>query len=80
MNFSQRVLNILIAVDQLGHVLINLGNANPTDTISADLWVSEAKGKWQGKLFRPLVDKLFWFDPRHCETSWDAQKFRKRTQ
>jgi len=46
--------------------------------MSAAAWRLEQKGRWQGKLLRPLIDKLFWFDPDHCRTSHESELTRAR--
>ena len=73
---KRRILNGLIALDQLFFVLITLGNAAPDETMSAAAWRMEKAGKWQGKVFRPLIDRLFWFDPDHCQKAFQAELFR----
>lgn len=70
---KQRILNILIALDQLLWTLITLGKGKPDETISAALWRLESQGKIAGKLFRPVVDTLFWFDKNHCQQSYLAE-------
>jgi hypothetical protein len=70
---KRRILNLLIALDQLAWVLLTLGNGMPDETISAALYRMELQGKWAGRLFRPVVDVLFWFDDEHCYHSWKAE-------
>ena len=68
---KQRVLNILIALDQLAWVIVTLGKGHPDETISAALWRMEQQGKWAGRLFRPLVDLLFRpIEKDHCYKAW----------
>ena len=55
----KRVLNFLIALDQLAHVALTLGAAHPDETISSALWRMEQKGRLVGKLLRRVVDFLF---------------------
>ncbi len=66
----QRILNLLIAIDQLIYVIITLGKGCPDETMSAAAWRLEQAGKIQGKIFRPLIDWLFWFDKDHCYNSY----------
>ena len=73
---KRRFINILIALDQFLYVLITLGNGAPDETMSAAAWRMERAGKWQGKLFRLLIDRLFWFDPDHCQKAFQAELFR----
>jgi len=75
---KRRILNILIAIDQLIYVLITLGNGSPDETLSAAAWRFEQAGRWQGKLFRPFLDKLLWFDPDHCRTSYESEVYRSK--
>ena len=70
---KRRVLNLLIALDQLAWVILTLGNGMPDETISAALWRMESQGKWAGKLFRPVVDAMFWFDKNHCLNAWESE-------
>ena len=70
---KRRILNLLIALDQLAWVILTLGNGMPDETISAALWRMESQGKWAGKLFRPVVDALFFFDQNHCLSAWQSE-------
>jgi hypothetical protein len=70
---KQRILNLLIAIDQLIYVVITLGSGCPDETMSSAAWRLEQKGKIQGKIFRPLIDWLFWFDKDHCRTSYESE-------
>lgn len=73
---KRRLLNILIALDQFIYVIITLGVGAPDETMSAAAWRLEQAGRWQGKLMRPLIDRLFWFDPNHCKGAYLAEVFR----
>lgn len=75
---KRRILNILIALDQFIYVLVTLGNGDPDETMSAAAWRLEQAGKWQGRVFRPLIDTLFWFDPDHCKQAHEAELRRVR--
>ena len=70
---KRRLLHIFIAFDQLLWVLLTLGNGSPDETISAAAWRMEQQGKWQGRVLRPLVDRLFWLDPDHCRNAYNAE-------
>lgn len=68
---KQRILNLLIALDQLAWVLVTLGAGHPDETISAALWRMEQEGKIAGRVFRPLVDLLFRpIEKDHCRKAW----------
>lgn len=64
----------LIAIDQLLNAIL-LGSAD--ETLSARAWRAEQKGRIFGKIFRPLIDFLLFFDYNHCYTSYLAEKERK---
>lgn len=70
-----RILILLIAIDHLCLVLLTLGNCARGETISASAWRQEQNGKLQGRIFRPLIDFLFYFVERdHCMESWIAER------
>ncbi|MDC8446465.1 MAG: hypothetical protein LV471_11135 [Nitrosomonas sp.] len=73
---KKRILHILIALDQLIWVLISLGKAHPDETISAASWRLELRGKWLGKILRPIIDTLFFFDKNHCQRSYESELAR----
>ena len=70
---KQRMLNWLIAFDQLAFATLTLGHSSPDETLSAAAWRWEQAGKLRGRVLRPLVDTLFWFDPKHCQTSFESE-------
>ena len=74
----RRLLNILICLDQLAFSLITLGHASPDETISAGLYRMELQGKWAGRLLRPVVDALFFFDRHHCLKAWQAERSKQQ--
>ena len=53
---KQRLLNVLIALDQLAYELVTLGAGSPDETLSAAAWRTEQKGRLLGRIFRPLID------------------------
>ena len=65
MAVKRRILNLLIALDQLVFCILTLGHSDPDETISAAAWRWEREGKWNGWL-RPVIDGLFFFDDNHC--------------
>ena len=70
---KRRILNWLIAFDQFAFNTITLGHSSPDETLSAAAWRWEQAGKLRGRIFRPLIDALFWFDPEHCLTSFESE-------
>jgi len=72
-----RILRILIALDILLFAFATLGKAKRNETISAAAWSLEMDGKWQGKLFRPIIDFLFRpFQKDHCLNAWLIEQAR----
>lgn len=65
----------LIAFDQLLNTVLG-GYAD--ETLSARAWRVEQNGKFFGKIFRPLIDTLLFFDPQHCYNSYLSEKERKQ--
>ena len=73
---KRRLLNILIALDQLVFSLITLGHSSPDETISAGAYRMEIQRKVMGFVLRPVIDTLFWFDPDHCRKAYISE-FRR---
>lgn len=72
---KRRLLNLLIALDQVLYVLVTLGHGSPDETLSAASWRWERAGKWQGKVLRPFIDWLFSrAENNHCFNSYEAEK------
>lgn len=71
---KQRVLNLLIAIDQLLWVVLTFGKGYPDETISAAAWRMEQQGKLAGKVLRPVIDSLFWLLERdHCRSAYESE-------
>ena len=72
---KQRILNILIAIDQLLWVVFTLGKGHPDETISAAAWRMEQEGKLAGRVLRPLIDALFRpLERDHCRKSFESEQ------
>ena len=72
---KQRLLNLLIALDQLLYVLVTLGAGHPDETLSAAAWRTEKAGKLGGRVFRPLIDLVFMpFEREHCRKSFESER------
>ena len=75
MSLRQRILNILIALDQLAWVVLTLGKGRPDETISAAAWRMEQEGKLAGRILRPLIDFLFLpLERDHCRLSAESEQ------
>lgn len=76
---KQRILNVLIALDQLLWVVLTLGKGHPDETISAAAWRMEQQGKIAGRIFRPLIDLLFLpIEKDHCYKAWLSEVQRSQ--
>ncbi len=72
---KQRTLNVLIALDQLAYVLLTLGAGHPDETLSAAAWRTEQSGKLGGRIFRPVIDMIFWpIERDHCRRAYEAER------
>ena len=72
---AQRVLHLLIALDQLAYVILTLGAGQPDETLSAAAWRTERSGKRLGRFFRPLIDWLFRpLEKDHCRKAYEAER------
>ena len=72
---KQRMLNLLIALDQLAYVLVTLGAGSPDETLSAAAWRTEQEGRILGRIFRPLIDMIFWpIERNHCRTAFESER------
>jgi hypothetical protein len=70
----QRLLNLLIAIDQLLWVVLTLGKGMPDETISAASYRMEQQGKLAGRVLRPIIDALFWpIERNHCRLSFESE-------
>ena len=65
---------LLIAVDQLVNAALG-GSAD--ETLSARAWRAEQGGKVFGKIFRPVIDGLFFWDADHCKDSYASELERR---
>lgn len=72
---KQWIKNNWIAIDQLLNTILN---GMPDETLSARAWRLEQQNKIFGKIFRPLIDILFFFDRDHCYQSFLSELDRKQ--
>ena len=69
---KQYLLNVAIALDQ---VLNALRGGSPDETLSAAAWRTEQKGRWLGRIFRPLIDLVFLpLEKDHCRTAFESER------
>ena len=76
---KQRLINFLIALDQLSYVVVTLGAGSPDETLSAAAWRTEQDGKLMGRFFRPLIDLIARpLERDHCRTAYESEVQRKQ--
>jgi hypothetical protein len=75
----QRILHLLIALDQFLFCVITLGGSHPDETASAAAWRGEQLGHILPRIFRPLIDAIFFFDPNHCKKAYMAEQRREQS-
>ncbi len=73
------LLQLFLTCDQLLNVLL-LGYAD--ETLSARAWRAYAKGRIFGRIFKPLIDTLFFLQPQpnalgHCYNAFLKEKDRR---
>lgn len=68
----------LIAIDQLINVCITplMGSAWADETLSARAYRADRDGKWFGKIFRPIIDWLFFWQIGHCQMAYEREQQR----
>lgn len=69
------LVQTLIAVDQLLNALL-MGHAD--ETLSSRAYRADQRGRVFGRLFRPLIDTLFFWQPRHCQQAYMAEVSRRQ--
>lgn len=75
-DLMQRLLNLLIALDQLVYVTITFGKGNPDETCSSAAWRMEQEDKFFW-FFRPIIDCIFFWDDNHCKESYENELLKK---
>jgi hypothetical protein len=68
------ILQFLIAIDQVFNTIL-FGYAD--ETLSARAWRAEQKGKIFGRIFRPIIDLIMFFQKDHCKLAHEAEIKRR---
>lgn len=68
----------MIALDQLLWVLVSLGYGFPDETVSSAMYRYEKSEKKVGIIMRPLIDKLFFWEPQHCRKAFLSRRVHLR--
>lgn len=75
MRLKDYVIQVLVAFDQLANALL-LGSAD--ETLSSRAYRAEYKDLIFGKIFRPLIDCLFFWQENHCYKAYMSELNRKQ--
>lgn len=81
---KHNAVQLFIAVDQLCNVLLTLltTKAWADETLSSRAWRADVHGLWFGRIFRPLIDVLFFWQPirpdaiGHCHQAYLRERAR----
>lgn len=65
------IVQILIGIDQTCNAIL-LGMAD--ETLSSRAYRTEQKGRLFGRIFRPLIDFIMFFDTGHCRRAYLSEK------
>lgn len=68
----------MIAIDQLINVMITpfMASAWADETLSARAYRAERDQKLFGKIFRPMIDWMFFWQIGHCEQAYEREQER----
>lgn len=69
------VLSLAVAIDQLANALL-LGS--PDETLSSRAYRADRDGKAFGRIFRPMIDTLFFWQDQHCYDAYLAEVHRRQ--
>ena len=74
----RRLLNLLIAIDQLVYVLLTMGHGSPDETMSAAAYRLWLLDKLAGRYFKPAIDLLFLpMERDHCRHAYLSEMDRR---
>ncbi len=74
----RRLLNLLIAIDQLIYVLLTMGHGSPDETMSAAAYRLWLLDKLAGRYFKPAIDLLFLpMERDHCRHAYLSEMDRR---
>ena len=64
------ILNNAIALDQQFNTLLG---GSPDETLSSRAYRTEQHQRILGRIFRPVIDKIFWFEIKHCKKAYYSE-------
>ena len=78
-NLKRRFYHFAVSLDQFIWVIATLGWGFPDETISSAAWRYEQKDHMFGRIARPLIDLIFFWDKNHCQVSYETEMMRKHS-
>lgn len=75
-DLKRRGVNLFIAFDQFVSVLVTLGGAYPDETISSYAYRLDQKRKPWGRILRPTIDWLWFWQDDHCRQAYLSERAR----
>lgn len=72
---TRYLIHILIGIDQLVTTIVG---GFPDETLSSYAWRLERQNKLGGRIFRPLIDWLFFWQDGHCLRSFEDERLRRQ--
>ena len=71
LSFWRQFFQVLIAFDQLLNTIFCAGYAD--ETMSSNAYRMEQKGRISGRILRPFIDSLFFWQDQHCLQSYISE-------
>lgn len=76
MELRQRIKNVLVGADQFFGTVVTLGSLWPDETLSSYAYRLDVNGKRGGRIFRPAIDAIFFWQTEHCRQSYEEERMR----
>lgn len=70
---ARYLINILIGLDQLATTIVG---GYPDESLSSYAFRLERQGKVGGRIFRPMIDWLFFWQENHCFLAYEEERLR----
>lgn len=67
--------NLLISADQFANTV---AGGSPDETLSSRAYRAEQSNNTLGKILRPTIDLLFFFDAPHCYNSYLSEVHKRQ--
>ena len=69
------LVNLLVSIDQLFNAVLD---GSPDETLSSRAYRADRDNKLFGRVFRPLIDTIFFLQDRHCYKAYLSEVERKQ--